>query len=197
MNSLIKSQQQINSLNKHLNAQHNNMHYPQTHLAYNLIMFLQLTRRILKITFFIMKYDTVHSIKLRHFSINHTDLLLQGLMNIFCPKENISVFHVVNKIKQSTFHYKDTSKVVNGVFFISLVTSDSSGFWKTEYRKSGLITTEHYFGITYCLFFFFNNLMILKKHRECILCMRQFSCPSSKQTTSKTFLSVCWCFGLF
>lgn len=104
--------------------------------------------------------------------MNHRDLLHQGLMNIFCPKENISVFHVVNKNKQSTFHYKDTSKEVNGVLFISLVTSDSSGFWKTAYRKFGLIRKGHYFGITYSLVFFFNNV-ILKKHRECILCMRQ------------------------
>lgn len=67
-------------------------------------------------------------------------------MNIFCPKENIFVFHVVNN--QSTFHYKDTSKVINAIFFISLVTSDSSGFWKTAYRKSGLIRKGHNFGIT-------------------------------------------------
>lgn len=91
-------------------------------------------------------------------------------MSIFCLKENISVFHIVNKNKHSAFHYKDTSKVVNGVFFISLVTSDSSGFWKTAYRKSGLIRKGYYFGISYRVFFFFNNV-ILKKHRECILRM--------------------------
>lgn len=119
-----------------------------------------------------MKHDAVQCIKLRHFSVNHRDLLHWGLMNIFCPKENISVFHVVNKNKHSTFHYKDTSKVINGVFFISLVTSDSSGFWKIANRISGLIREGQYFGITYNLFFIFNNV-ILKKQKECILCMRQ------------------------
>lgn len=119
-----------------------------------------------------MKYDAVQCIKLRHFSINHRDLWHQGLMSIFCPMQNISVFHVVNKNKQCTFHYKDPSKVINGVFFISLVTSDSSGFWKTADGKSGLIRKGQYFGITYSLFFFFNTV-ILKKHRACILCMRQ------------------------
>lgn len=85
-----------------------------------------------------MKYNAVQSTKLRYFSTEHTDLLHQVLMNIACTKENISVFHVVNKIKQSTFYYKATSKVVNGVFSTYLVTSDSSGFWITTFRKSGL-----------------------------------------------------------
>lgn len=135
-------------------------------------MLLQLPRRIFKIIIFIMKYDAVQCMKLRHLSINHRDLLHQELMSIFCPEENTSVFHVVNKNKQSALHYKDTSKVVNGVFFISLVTSDSSGFWKTAYRKSGLIRKGYYFGITYRFFSFFNNV-ILKKHRKCILHMRK------------------------
>lgn len=45
-----------------------------------------------------MKHDAVQCIKL-FFSVNHRNLLHQGLTNIFCPKENISVFHVVNKNK--------------------------------------------------------------------------------------------------
>lgn len=143
-----------------------------------------------------MKCNAVQSIKLRHFSTKHKDLLHQVLLNIACAKENISVFHVVNKIKHSPFDYEATLKVVNGVFSTYLVTSDSSGFWITAYRKSGLNRK-----MTLCsynrLYFYSLITWFWKKHTERILWMRQFACLSSEQKTRKTFPTVCWYFGLF
>ena len=63
-----------------------------------------------------MNYNAVQSTKWGHFFTEHIDLLHQVLMNIACTKKNISVLNVVSKIKQSTFYYKATLKVVNGVF---------------------------------------------------------------------------------
>lgn len=65
---------------------------------------------------------------MKTFFPEHRGLLHQVLMNIACTKETIAIFHAVNKIKQSTFYYKATLKVLNSVFSIYLLHQIHLGF---------------------------------------------------------------------